>query len=119
MFASHHELNNLIAFVDRNQLCVTDFTEDIVRLEPLGKRWKSFGWEVIIINGHSFKEIFLALEGVRSRRSRKPLMIIADTIKGKGISFMENQPLWHGIAPQGKDAKRAKNELMRKRGHKK
>ncbi|MCK4788054.1 MAG: transketolase [Desulfobacteraceae bacterium] len=114
MFASHHNLKNLIAIVDRNQLCVTGFTEDIVRLNPLREKWESFGWEALSINGHSFEEIFQVLEGVRTRKSNKPLVIIANTIKGKGVSFMENVPLWHGIAPKGKQARIAKAELTRK-----
>lgn len=113
MFAGHHQLNNLIAIVDRNWLCATDFTENIVRLNPLDEKWKAFGWEVININGHSFEEIFSALNGVRSRQLNKPLVIIANTIKGKGVSFMENHPLWHAVTPKGKEAKKAKNELSK------
>ncbi len=111
MFASHHNLNNLIAIIDRNQLCVTGFTEEIVRLNPLEKKWESFGWEAITINGHSFEEIFSAFEGIRSKKSNKPLVIIANTIKGKGISFMENQVFWHGMAPEGEQAELAKRQL--------
>lgn len=114
MLASHHELNNLIAIVDRNWLCVTDFTENCVRLNPLDKKWKSYGWDVVTINGHSFEDILSALNGFRSRQLSKPLVIIANTVKGKGVSFMENQPLWHGIAPKGKDAEMAKIELTEK-----
>lgn len=114
MFAGHHELNNLIAIIDRNWLCVTDFTEQLVRLNPLDKKWESCGWEVVTINGHSFEDIFSALDGFRSPRLNKPLLIIADTVKGKGVSFMENVPLWHGIAPKGEDAELAKQELTKK-----
>lgn len=114
MFAGHHELNNLIAIIDRNRLCVTDFTENCVRLDPLDKKWESCGWEVVTINGHSFEDIFSVLEGYRSPRLNKPRLIIADTIKGKGVSFMENVPLWHGMAPKGEDAKRAKLELTKR-----
>jgi len=112
MFIGHHKLNNLVAIVDRNRLCVTGFIEKIVRLSPLEKKWESFGWDAITIkNGHSFKEILSAFERCRLRRTNKPLVIIANTIKGKGVSFMENQPLWHGVAPQGKQAKIAKRQL--------
>lgn len=114
MFASHNELNNLIAMIDRNWFCVTGCTEDIVRLNPLDKKWESFGWETVAIEGHSFEEILKALEGVRSRKSKRPLVIIASTVKGKGVSFMENQPLWHGVAPKGEQAKQAKTELTKK-----
>lgn len=116
LFAAHHKLNNLVAIVDRNKLCVTNFTEKIVRLNPIEEKWISFGWDVVSINGHSFKEIFKSLENVRHRRSNRPLVVIADTVKGKGISFMENQILWHGIAPKGRQAELAKAELNRRLG---
>lgn len=116
MFAGHYELNNLIAIVDRNWLCATDFTEDIVRLTPLDEKWKSFNWRVITINGHSFEDIFQALDGFRSKQLNAPLVIIANTIKGRGVSFMENEPLWHGIAPKEEQAEMAKIELTEKRG---
>lgn len=116
MFIGHHKLNNLVAIVDRNKFCVTGPTEAIVRLNPLEKKWESFGWKALTINGHSFKEIFLALKNVRSGKINKPLVIIANTIKGKGVSFMEKQPhLWHGLAPKDSQAKLAKKELMRKK----
>jgi transketolase len=111
MFAGHHELDNLVAIIDRNKLCVTDFTENLVHLDPLDRKWESCGWEVVTINGHSFEDIFSALEDFRSPLLKKPLLIIADTIKGKGVSFMEDVPLWHGIAPKDEDAERAKDEL--------
>ena len=113
LFASHHKLTNLVAIVDRNWLCVTDFTENIVQLSPLDEKWRSFGWDAVTINGHSFKEIFLALNGVRTRESDRPLVVIANTVKGKGVSFIENQILWHGVAPKGKEAEMAKAELSR------
>jgi len=111
MFASHHQLNNLIAIIDRNWLSATDFTENSLRLNPLDEKYRSFGWDVLNINGHSFEEIFNALNGFRSNKRIRPLVIIADTVKGKGVSFMENQILWHSIAPQGEQALRAKKEL--------
>jgi len=111
MFASHNRLNNLIAIVDRNHLCATDFTEEMVALEPIDEKWKSFGWRVININGHSFEEIFEALNGFRSRKSVQPLVIIADTTKGKGVKFLSDAPLWHSLAPSGEQAAQAKKEL--------
>lgn len=116
MFAGHHELNSLIAIVDRNWLCVTDFTENCVRINPLAKKWESFGWNVATINGHSYEDILSALDSVRLRQLNKPSVIIANTIKGKGVSFMENEPLWHGIAPKGREAEMARNELTGKLG---
>jgi len=111
MFASHNKLNNLVAIVDRNYLCVTDFTENLVELEPMGDKWLSFGWEVCRLDGHSFENMLEILKTVRSRRSSRPLLIIADTIKGEGIECLSNIPLWHGLAPKGKDAQMCRVDL--------
>lgn len=118
MFAGHYKLDNLVAIIDRNGLCVMDFTEKIVSLDPLAKKWESFGWEAITINGHLFEEILPVLKDVRRRpgKSKKPLVIIANTVKGKGVSFMENKPLWHGIAPKGEEAESAMRELLTDEG---
>ncbi len=114
MFASHNRLNNLVAIVDRNYLCVTDFTENIVSLEPMEERWQSFGWDVARIDGHSMDEILNVLEHVRSRQSTRPLVIIADTIKGEGVESVCYKPVCHGIAPKGEEAKQALAELERR-----
>jgi transketolase len=111
MFAAHNKLDNLVAIIDRNQLCATGFTEAMVKLDPFAGKWEAFGWEVILVDGHSFEEIIPALSRARLKHNGKPLMIIADTVKGKGISFMENHPRWHGMAPQGKQARLARAEL--------
>ncbi len=113
MFASYHRLNNLIAMIDRNYLCVTDFTENLIELEPLENKWASFGWEVIRLDGHSFKDMLMVLLDVRSRKRSKPLVIIADTVKGKGIKSLCYDPLWHGLAPKGDIAGVCKLELER------
>ena len=112
MFAAHNDLNNLVAIVDRNYQCVTNFTENIVALEPMEDKWRSFGWRTRRINGHSFEEILGALEGVRARRDRRPLCIIADTVKGQPVSFMSYNPIWHGAAPSGDDAAQARDEIQ-------
>jgi len=111
MFASHFRLNNLVAIIDRNYMCATDFTEDIVALDPLKDKWEAFGWDVKVIDGHSFEEIFKSLDGYRSRRKTKPLLIIANTVKGKGVEFISDVPLWHSCAPKGDEIKRADKEL--------
>lgn len=111
MFASQYRLNNLIAFIDRNWLGVIDYTERAVGLEPFDKKWESFGWEVKRINGHSFEEILNALGDFRSFPRQKPLMIIADTVKGQGVSFMQHCPIWHGVSPKDKEAENAVKEL--------
>ncbi len=113
MFAAHNRLNNLVAIIDRNSLCVTNFTENMLELEPLDEKWRSFGWNVRTVNGHSFPQLLEALGDVRCRYSSRPTVIIARTVKGKGVSFMENVPLWHGAAPGGEEARKAREELMR------
>lgn len=114
MFASHNRLNNLVAIIDRNYLCVTDFTEDLLALEPMGDKWLSFGWEICRINGHSFEDLLGILSTVRSRKKSRPLMIIADTVKGEGIEYISNIPLWHGAAPKGEEAEICKKDLERR-----
>jgi len=111
MFASHNNLNNLIAITDRNWLGVIDYTERAVGLEPLEDKWRSFGWDVRRINGHNFSEIFEVLHEFRSFKRKKPLMIVADTIKGKGISFMEGVPIWHYRMPKPEELKTACADL--------
>ncbi|OGO04833.1 MAG: transketolase [Chloroflexi bacterium RBG_13_54_9] len=111
MFAGHHELNNLVAVVDRNWLCTIDFTENCLRLNPLDDKWRAFGWDVTTIDGHCFEEIFAAFENFRSRRSNKPLVVIANTVKGKGLSFLEYNPMAHIIIPSGEQLERAREEL--------
>lgn len=111
MFAGHHRLNNLIGIIDRNWMGVTDYTERSLKLDPFSKRWSSFGWDTITIDGHSFKDIFSAFKDVRNRKSKKPLMIIAETVKGKGVSIMENKMLWHYRVPVNKEIDIARREL--------
>lgn len=113
MFAAHNKLNNLVAIIDRNYLCTTDFTENLIALEPMEDKWKAFGWETKRIDGHSMEQVIGALENVRSRRSPKPLVIIADTVKGKGIESISNSIMNHGVAPKGDAAKLALAELER------
>ncbi|MBF0488747.1 MAG: transketolase [Nitrospirae bacterium] len=112
MFAAHNKLNNLVAIVDRNYLCVTDFTENIIALEPMEDKWRACGWNVKRVNGHSIEDIVEALAYVRCRRSHKPLVLIADTVKGEGIECLTNNPIWHGQAPKGKDAEMARVCLL-------
>jgi transketolase len=114
MFAAHHRLRNLIAVVDYNRQCSTDFIEDCVRLEPFADKWRAFGWEIREVNGHSFEELLSAFEDFRSRKSSPPLVIIAHTIKGKGISFMERNVSWHHGVPSGEQLERARQELALK-----
>lgn len=111
MFASHHQLNNLVGIIDRNGICTIDFTEHCLKLNPMESKWREFGWEAVTIDGHSFEEIFTAFKGFRTRRSKKPLMIIANTVKGRGISLLENNPLGHVMIPTGEALEKARQEL--------
>ena len=110
-FSAHHELNNLVAIVDRNRQCATDFTEDCNRLEPLADKWRAFNWDVREINGHSFVELLDALKDLRLRRSPRPLAVIAATIKGKGVPFMEGRIKWHHGVPSGENLDIARKEI--------
>lgn len=94
MAASHFKVRNLITFVDRNRLMIDGTTEQIMGLEPFSDKWKSFGWIVKEIDGHSFKEIAAAIEYAKTE-DKAPVVIIANTVKGKGVDFMENQVKWH------------------------
>lgn len=111
MFAAHHRLNNLTAIVDRNGFGVMDATEDIVRLNPMDDKFRACGWEAVNVNGHSVPELYEVLKGVKSRKSAKPLAVIAETVKGKGIEFMENVARWHAMVPLGEEAIKAKEQL--------
>ena len=110
MFASHNGLSNLIAIVDRNRLQITGNTEDAVSLEPLPEKWKAFGWNVLIVNGHSIRQICEALDKAAESK-RRPTVIIMNTIKGKGVSFMENNAGFHGKACNQKEYEQAMSEL--------
>lgn len=90
------ELDNLTVIVDYNKLQAMDQLENIVRMKPFADKWKAFGWDVLEIDGHNYAEIKNAL---LARQARKPVLIVANTIKGKGVSFMENVPIWHFRMP--------------------
>ena len=111
MFAAHHRLNNLVAIIDYNELSATDFLKNYLEVAPLKKKWEAFGWEAVIVNGHSFDELLSVLRSISTKPSTKPLVVIALTIKGKGISFMESNPLWHYRIPVGKELDIARREL--------
>ncbi len=110
MNASHQKLKNVIAIVDRNKLQIDGCTENIKSIGCVASKFKSFGWDTIEINGHDFQEIYAAIES--SKNATKPTVIIANTIKGKGISFMENNAGWHGKAPNNEQLQDALKELV-------
>jgi transketolase len=95
LFAAKHKLNNLIAITDRNRIGSIDFTENFTSLEPLKQKWEAFGWETVEVDGHNFDELLHVLHYAKTREDSRPLSIIANTVKGKGVSFMENNPIWH------------------------
>ena len=115
MLASHLKLDNLTTILDRNCLQVDGATECVVSLEPLSEKWRAFGWNVIEIDGHDMYQIISAVELAKKTKG-KPTMIIAKTVKGKGISFMENQLAYHGRALTKEEMDRAREELLRKEG---
>ena len=110
MFASHYKLDNLIAFLDRNRLQIDGETEQVMSIEPIMDKWKAFGWEVREINGHDFKEIADAVEWAKDVKG-KPAMIIAHTVKGKGVSFMEGSVHFHGKPPNDEEYRIALQDL--------
>ncbi|MFH1031498.1 MAG: transketolase [Chloroflexota bacterium] len=110
LFAPHHHLGNLIAIVDYNKIQSFGTVSEVLDLEPLAEKWKAFGWSVQEIDGHNFKQIESALLSVPFEH-RRPSCIIAHTIKGKGVSFMENQLAWHYKHPNDEELRKALAEL--------
>lgn len=107
LIAAHHKLDNLFVIVDFNELQAMGKVKEILNIEPLKDKWTAFGWEVREIDGHNFEEIEKSL----TLPSEKPVVIIAKTIKGKGVSFMEGENLWHYKAPSKEEYQRALKEL--------
>lgn len=114
--AHHYGLDNLIAVVDHNRMQSLDFCENTIALEPFGEKWAAFGWHVIEVDGHDVDALRAAFEQAKANRgSGKPTVIIALTTKGKGVSFMENDILWHYRTPQGEEYDAALKELEAQR----
>jgi transketolase len=109
MSAVKFKSTNLTAIVDNNKVCQDNLTKDLKDLEPLEDKWRAFGWDVHRIDGHNMQEIHKTLK--IPPHADKPRVIIADTIKGKGVSFMEGQTAWHGVAPSDEDLTKALKEL--------
>jgi transketolase len=108
--AAQFKLDNLIAIVDYNGIQLSGRTCDIMNLEPFARKWQAFGWHTIDIDGHDFDQILSTCQGTESVKG-KPTVIVAHTIKGKGVSFMENNVAFHGKAPTWEEAERALKEL--------
>ena len=115
MLAGKEKLHNLVAIVDRNNIQIDGFTEDIMPLEPLAEKWKAFNWHVIEIDGHNIRQFIDATEEAKAIYE-KPTVILAHTIPGKGVSFMENKYEWHGKPPNPEEAKKALAELRTLQG---
>jgi len=111
MLAGKYRLRNLIAIVDRNNIQIEGDTEEIMPLEPLADKWKSFGWHVIEVGGHDMRALNQAVEEAQAIHE-KPTVIIAHTIPGKGVSFIERDYKWHGKPPNKEEAERALKELQ-------
>jgi transketolase len=108
LFAAHHRLGNLTAIVDCNGLQSLGTVESTLNIEPLAEKFKAFGWEVLELDGHDLPSLFEAL----SRTSELPLVVLARTVKGKGVSFMENQVAWHYQSPSPSELDQAETELL-------
>ncbi len=115
LFAGKNQLHNLTAIIDRNNIQIDGFTEDIMPLEPLADKYRAFNWYVLEVDGHNYDEILGALRHARAV-FEKPTVIIAHTIPGKGVDFMENDYKWHGKPPKSDEAKIALKELRTLRG---
>src|SRR3989338_9232902 len=111
MAAAFHKLDNMIAILDKNQVQETGKTKDIMDIGDVSAKWKAFGWNVIEINGHDMDEIVKALDRASSMKNEKPTMIISNTIKGKGVSFMELNYKFHGKSPNDEEYKKAIDEI--------
>ena len=125
MFAGARKLSNITAIVDRNNIQIDGYTEHVLALEPLAMKWQAFGWHVIEVDGHNIEQIVAACNEAKAIFER-PVVILAHTIPGKGVDFMERDPAWHGMPPGTKDipgdppkaeqAKEALHELRTLRG---
>jgi transketolase len=110
MFGSFHKVDNVVAIVDSNKIQLDGFVKDIMDLEPLADKWRSFGWHVIEVDGHNIPALQNAFAEAAITKG-KPTCILANTIKGKGVSFMENNPKFHGAAPSPQEFEQAMLEL--------
>jgi len=112
MFASQQQLGTLVAIVDHNRIGSLDFTKNYAGLNDFAMKWRSFGWEVLEVDGHDMAQLDEAFKFAWSRNDPRPLMIVAETVKGKGLSFVENDPIWHvkGMCDP-EDIRRAREEL--------
>jgi len=114
--ASSYDLSNLVAIIDRNKQLMTSHSEDIIKLEPYCDKWRSFGWNVIECDGHSIESLVDAFNSITSYSNDKPTVAVCNTVKGKGVSFMEGSIGWHAGSLSEEDMNRALDELKKGRG---
>ncbi|UJF35632.1 transketolase [Paenibacillus hexagrammi] len=110
MAGAHYKLDNLIAIIDRNRLQISGSTEEVMGLDPLEDKWRAFGWNVMVIDGNDMQALIESLEAVPSVPG-KPTLVMANTVKGKGVSFAENVPHWHHHVPNETELEQALTEL--------
>ncbi|MBU0579806.1 MAG: transketolase [Candidatus Margulisbacteria bacterium] len=110
MNAAHKKVDNLIAFLDRNELQIDGRTEQIKAIEPVRQKWEAFGWKTFEIDGHNIQQILDVIEQAKKVKNM-PVMVIAHTVKGKGVSFMEGKVNYHGVAPSREEEEKAMKEL--------
>ena len=110
MAASHHDLKNLVAIVDCNGVQINGWTNEIMTVEPIAGKWRSFGWKVVEVNGHNMTDVLTALHTAKTMRH--PTAILMRTVKGKGVSFMEDESKWHGAAPSDEELVKAISEIQ-------
>jgi transketolase len=110
MFGAYHKVDNIVAIVDYNKIQLDGFVRDIMDLEPLADKWRAFGWHTLEIDGHDIPKLQAAFAEAANTKG-KPTAIVAHTVKGKGVSFMENNPKYHGVAPTDKELELALQEI--------
>jgi transketolase len=111
MFAGFHKLSNLTVIVDYNKQQLDDWTHKILDLTPLAEKFRAFNFDTVELDGHDFAQVIPALDRARNQRGERPTAIVAHTVKGKGVSFMENNIKWHGVAPKPEEVEAALKEL--------
>ena len=111
MYAGNHKLTGLVGIIDYNKVQLSGTVTDTLDLEPLAQKWQAFGWTVIECNGHDISDVVQTIEQARDLSSAGPVAVVAHTVKGKGVSFMEGQPAWHGKAPSEEERSLALAEI--------
>jgi len=110
MFAAYHKIDNVVCIVDYNKIQLDGFVKDIMEVEPLADKWRAFGWHVVELDGHDLDAVNAAYDEAHATKG-KPTVLVAHTVKGKGVSFMENNPKFHGVAPTAEELEKALAEL--------